>query len=211
MLKKVSFILMALCCSTRLSAGFSYEVSFNNVPGLGNKVVELLLGGSAAIPVYIHETWDLTGSPESPLGTKGLKRANVFIFRASGNATITAITGNAAFSTSTPTISALGDDAQVIQLHNTGIKGTSTTAGVFSLQIATVTFTAANTLGSAPTSFAFPPPLPDAGYQIETEVIPTFGTLTIVAVPEPNSAMLMILASGLLFWRRGRKRELAGT
>jgi hypothetical protein len=202
MLKNVSFILMALCCSTRLSAGFNYEVSFNSAPGAGNTVVELLLGGSAAIPVFIHETWDGTGSPTSPLGTSGLKKALVSLNRTSGDfSAITAVAGDAAFDSSNLIV--LPDFGQVAVSKNPGVTGTNLSPGLYRLRIASITFTAI-TPGS--TNFGLLAPPPDGSFEIGNEVAPTFGTLTIVAVPEPNSAMLAILASGLLLLRRSRKR-----
>jgi hypothetical protein len=201
MIRSVSFIVLVLCCSGRLSAGFSYEVSFNNAPNMGNTVVQLQLGATVGLPVYFHEIRDLGETALSPLGTTGLKKANVFLGLVSGDSTITTMPAG-----TFPNQTVLFDIsfAQIEQSSDVGVKGTinALNSNVYSLQIATIPFEATTTPNVTEFSFTKPNEEP---FDFE---VTQFGTLSIVAVPEPNSAMLAILASGYLCLRRNRQRGL---
>ncbi len=206
MIRKLLAVFMLLTLASQASAGVVYQVSFDSAGSSLSTTSSLTVGGSQVFNVYFHEKYDGSGSftprIDLPGGTNGLATANFGVNRTSGTTTdITNATGNASFDfNGGPTVSFNASSATVGQeiLLNPPVFATSAAADRRTVLLGSIQVTA-NSLGSTTFSLAdFLAGSDDfiiddglGGLLFAADGGVTFGTLTITAVPEPSSLMLV--------------------
>lgn len=221
MIRKLLAVIMLLTFAAQASAGVVYQVSFDSAGSSLSTNSNLTVGGSQLFNVYFHEKFDGNGSftPRIDLagGTNGLTTANFGVNRTSGSTTdITGGNGNASFDIAPPTVTFSASSATVEQEALTGpVFATSSAPDRRTVLLGAIQVTA-NSFGSTTFSLAdFLAGSDDfiiddgiGGLLFAADGGITFGTLTITAVPEPSSLMLVGVVGFMAALRRRRATKL---
>lgn len=218
MVRKLLAVLMLLTLASQASAGVVYQVSFDSAGSSLSTNSNLTVGGSQVFSVYFHEKFDGSGSftprIDLPGGVNGLTTANFGVNRTSGTSTdITDANGNASFDIAPPTVVFNASAATVAQEALTGpVFATSSAADRRTVLLGSIQVTA-NAFGN--TTFSLADFLAGSDDFIIDDGIGsllfaadgsiTFGTLTITAVPEPSSLMLVGVVGCIAALRRRRE------
>lgn len=222
MVRKLLAAFLLLFIASQASAGVVYQVSFDSDGAASNINSNLTVGGSQLFNIYFHEKFDGSGSftPRIDLagGVNGLTTANFGVNRTSGTTTdISNASGNAAFDFGgAPTVNFSASAATVEQeVSVSPVFATSSAADRRTVLLGSIQVTA-NSLGS--TTFSLADFLAgNDDFIIDDGIggllfvaddpllnVLTFGTLTITAVPEPSSLMLVGVVGCVAALRRRR-------
>lgn len=223
MVRKLLAAFLLLFIASQASAGVVYQVSFDSNGASTTTTANLTVGGAPVnFNIYFHEKFDGSGAftPRIDLagGVNGLTTANFGVNRTSGTTTdISNASGNAAFDFGgAPTVNFSTSAATVEQeVSVSPVFATSSAADRRTVLLGSIQVTA-NSLGS--TTFSLADFLADSDDIIIDNGIGgllfvaddpllnvlTFGTLTITAVPEPSSLMLVGVVGCVAALRRRR-------
>ena len=217
MVRKLLAVFMLLTLASQASAGVVYQVSFDSAGSSLGTNSNLTVGGSQVFSVYFHEKFDGSGSftPRIDLagGVNGLTTANFGVNRTSGTTSdITDATGNALFDIAPPTVVFNASSATVAQEALTSpVFATSSAADRRTVLLGSIQvtrnssdqtiFTLADFLAGSD-DFIIDDLLGGLAFAADGSI--GFGTLTITAVPEPSSLMLVGVVGCVAALRRRR-------
>lgn len=223
MIRCFAFLTVSLSLAATSQAAIVYSVSFDPTGSNLNLAANLSLGSSQSFGIYLHEIFDAGDTPRLDLagGVNGLTTGNFRTSRSgSGGSAITGLAGNTAFDLG-PTVVFSPSSGTVAQeiLINSPVFGTGAAVGpgIRTAQLGSLTVTASGvagdvnlfTLGDFNPGVGVNDLVIDNGlgglnFVIDTATL-SFGSLSVSAVPEPSSIILVSLLSGLGVLRLRRK------